>query len=205
MQRSLLFITTLSLLLFGVFGSVSEATANGLSQDSLEATLRTNSAGNQTTSNCSFIPGCRYLLEAKEGPFFASVTEIEVAPGKIEHRLSITYYELGDHISMMCYGGSVHDLTLVFVVGPEASRESVKVPMEVSCSDLEGNNSVQPNVASWSMTYKSNPVMWHTLFPQQSDGSRWYAIEVAVTNSRGDWDSRFGQNYHLVLKPRAQE
>ena len=63
------------------------------------------------------------------------------------------------------------------------------------------NNPGLSNSASLSIG-DDDPELWDTLFRPQPDGARWYALQVAAVNAHGAWDSRFGQNYRLVLQPR---
>lgn len=74
--------------------------------------------------------------------------------------------------------------------------------MTVSCPTSYGDNGGLTNSASFSVAEDAEPELWDTLFPPQADGSRWYALRLAVANAHGAWDSRYGDDYRLVLRPR---
>ena len=65
-----------------------------------------------------------------------------------------------------------------------------------------GDNGGHANYASFNIIEDEEPELWNTLFPLQANGTRWYALQIAATNARGEWDSRDAANYRLVLKPR---
>jgi hypothetical protein len=74
--------------------------------------------------------------------------------------------------------------------------------MTVLCPTSYGDNGGHPNRAFFSVTDEEAPDLWDALFPLQQGGARWYALQVALNNAEGQWDSRYGQNYRLVLRPR---
>lgn len=157
----------------------------------------------QTSSNCGFIPGCKELLEASDGPFSASVMTYEDASGTERRRLSITYREPPSSSFLLCsLFPRQPDADLVFVVGEADARRSVRRAMTVSCPTSYGDNLGQSNTASFGILQDEEPELWDTLFPPHADGSRWYALRLAAANAHGAWDSRFGDDYRLVLHPR---
>jgi hypothetical protein len=129
-------------------------------------------------------------LEANDGPFWASVAN---------GRLTVTYREPYDSSFLLCrlFPGQP-DVTLLFVVGDRSLTRS----MRVSCPRSWGDNGGSTNDATFSITDQEDPVLWNVLFPPRPDGSRWYALRVAATNAHGQWDSRYGNDYRLVLAAR---
>jgi hypothetical protein len=153
-----------------------------------------------SASNCGFIPGCKSLLEASDGPMIASLMTFEDADGNERQQLSVTYKEpYGSHFLLCRLFPRQPDATAVFVLGSEAS---VSRSMRVSCPTSWGDNLGQQNYATLVIAADEEPALWDTLFPPQSNGERWYALRVAMTNAHGAWDSRFGHDYRLVLQPR---
>lgn len=165
--------------------------------------LQTSESELDKAGNCSFIPGCKQLLDASDGPFSASLTVRERAGGGEQRDLSVTYRPPPESsfLDSECarFPGQP-SVTLVFVVGPEGARTSVQRPMTVSCPRSYGDNLQHPNNARFSVN--SDDPLWDVLFPPKADGSRWYAARVALVDTRGVWDSRFGDDYRLVLTPR---
>lgn len=156
-----------------------------------------------STSNCSFIPGCKHLLEAGDGPLSASLMTYEDAAGQQHRRLAIHYREPYGSSFLLCrLWPRQPPASLVFVFGPEEARTSLSRPMTVSCPTSYGDNGGLTNSASFSVAEDAEPELWDTLFPPQADGSRWYALRLAVANAHGAWDSRYGDDYRLVLRPR---
>ncbi len=130
------------------------------------------------------------LLEARDGPFFASVQD---------RRLAVTYREPHDSSFLQCELFQKPKLTLVFVVGETSlSRE-----MTVFCPRSHGDNGGATNTAMFILRADDDAALWDALFPPAPDGTRWYALRVAAQSSFGRWDSRFGADYRLVLEPRA--
>ncbi len=169
--------------------------------DGAEDVVASESA--QTSSNCSFIPGCKRLLEASDGPFSATVMTYSDAEGQERRRLSLTYREAPSSSFLLCHlFPSQPNVTSVFILGPEHARTSVRRPMSVSCPTSYGDNGGLTNSASLGVVEDADQELWDTLFPPHADGSRWFALEVAATNAWGAWDSRYGQNYRLVFAPR---
>jgi hypothetical protein len=93
------------------------------------------------------------------------------------------------------------NLNLVFVLGEGDEARSLTRPMRVDCPKSFGDNVSQVNSASLTVVEDEDEALWNTLFPAAPDGSRWFALQVAVSNANGAWDSRHGQNYRLVLAP----
>ena len=155
------------------------------------------------TGNCSFIPGCKQLLEATDGPFTVSLITTESDAGAQRRRLSVVYTEPVERSFLVCDRFPRQPaLSLVFVTGPENARKPFIRPAPASCPTSFGDPGGVSNSATFSLAEDEDPVAWDALFPRQPDGSRWYALQVAASNARGQWDSRFGQNYRLVLRPR---
>ena len=155
------------------------------------------------TGNCSFIPGCKQLLEASDGPFKASLITTESDAGVQRHRLSVVYTEPVGRSFLVCDRFPQQPpLSLVFITGPENARTSITRLAPASCPTSYGDNGSASNSATFSLTEDEDPAAWEALFPRQPDGSRWYAMQIAASNARGQWDSRFGANYRLVLQPR---
>ena len=153
--------------------------------------------------NCSFIPGCKQLLEAGDGPFKASLITTANDAGEQRSRLSVTYTEPVGRSFLVCDRFPRQPaLSLVFVTGPENARTPVTRSAPASCPTSYGDNGGASNSATFSLTEEEDPVAWEALFPRQPDGSRWYAMQVAASNARGEWDSQYGANYRLVLRPR---
>jgi hypothetical protein len=90
----------------------------------------------------------------------------------------------------------------VFVTGPERARVSVERPLGLSCPTAYGDNPGATNSAYFQISADEDPELWNTLFPAAADGSRWFAVQVALRNAFDQWDSRYGHNYRLVLRPR---
>jgi len=155
-------------------------------------------------NNCATIPECKELLTASEGPFKASLMTTEDAAGVQRRRLTVVYTEPTDRPFLVWCDRSPNPpaLSLVFITGPENARTSITRPAPESCPTSYGDGARFPNSATFSLVEDEDPVSWETLFPRQPNGSRWYALQVAASNARGQWDSRFGNNYPLVLEPR---
>jgi hypothetical protein len=165
--------------------------------------LGSNESAQTSGGNCSFIPGCKDLLEASDGAFSASVMTYDDALGKQRRRLAVSYREPIDSSFLLCrLFPSQPNASAVMVIGPEAARTSVNRPMSVSCPTSYGDNGGQSNSASFSIVEDEEPALWDMLFPPQADGARWYALQIAATNAHGQWDSRYGHNYRLVLRSR---
>lgn len=156
------------------------------------------------SSNCSFIPGCRHLEEAADGRFSGSVMEYVDAAGSVQTRLAVSYEEVPSAFSFVPCQAPVSEqkVTLLFVTGPTNARVVLTRPMAITCPSQWGDNGGHPNRASFSVAKDEDPALWDALFPVRPDGSRWYALQVAASNSRGAWESRYGQNYALVMHPR---
>ena len=153
-----------------------------------------------TIGNCSFIPGCTSLLEAADGPFYASIMDFDDQNGLARRQLSIVYRESPDLDFLLCSQFPRQpDLTLTFVVGPEDARESFDVKMRTDCPRAFGDNPGASNSAVFSVFEDEDPMFWEELFPPARDGTRWFALQVAAVNENGQWDSLNGNNYRLLL------
>ena len=71
--------------------------------------------------------------------------------------------------------------------------------MKVSCPSSYGDNGGVVNWALLTLRESDDPALWNTLFPRHADGTRWFAVQLALLNADGKWDSRYGANYSLVL------
>jgi len=154
-----------------------------------------------TDGNCSFIPGCRELLESSDGPFHASVMTRDDGSG------ARSTFSIGYRRGALDFCSQIQArrrIRVLFVTGPEHARESVEREMSISCPQEWGDNPGSEDRASWSVGQQDDPALWDALFPRRPDGSRWYAVQVAATNDLGEWDSRYGDNYRLVLKARQR-
>lgn len=155
----------------------------------------------QNSGNCSAQAGCD-VIGASDGPFQASIEAYKDALGGPHRRLRVVYSEPLNSSFLLCRLFPMQqNATLVFVVGKEAARVSVSRPMTVLCPNSYGDNGGHPNRAFFSVTDEEAPELWDTLFPPQEGGARWYALQVALNNAEGAWDSRYGHNYRLVLRP----
>ena len=96
------------------------------------------------------------------------------------------------------YAGRTTEPTLVLVYGAKEQRKSERIPFDFvsNCSGDTGGN--LPS-ATLTISEVRNPELWNRLFPINSDGTRWLALEFAVTNMAERWDSRNGDNYHAIL------
>ena len=142
-------------------------------------------------------------LEASDGPFKASLITTKDDAGVPRRRLSVVYTEPVGRSFLVCDRFPRQPpLSLVFVTGPENARTSITRLAPASCPRSYGDNGGFSNSATFNLAEDEDPVGWEALFPRQPDGSRWYAMQVAASNDRGEWDSRFGENYRLVLQPR---
>jgi hypothetical protein len=157
----------------------------------------------QTASNCSFIPGCKDLLEGGDGPFSVSVMTYEAA-GRTRRRLSVTYHErFGSSFLRCSQFPRQPSLALVFAFGADGdSPRSAERAMGVSCPSSWGDNAGLENTAGWGILEDEDATFWETLFPRRPDGARWYAVRIAARNADGEWDSRYGYDYRVVLQPR---
>ena len=156
----------------------------------------------QTSGNCTAQAGCD-AIGAYDGPFQASIDTYKDALGKQHRSLSVGYSEPLNSSFLLCRLFPMQPkANLVFVVGPEAARVSVRRPMTVLCPTSYGDNGGHPNHAFFSVTDEEAPDLWDTLFPPQAGGARWYALQVALNNAEGQWDSRYGHNYRLVFRSR---
>jgi hypothetical protein len=154
----------------------------------------------QSSASCG--QGCDSLV-ASDGPFVASIDTYKDALGNTHRRLSVGYSEPLNSSFLLCrLFPRQPKATLVFVVGPEGARISVSRPMTASCPSSYGDNGGHPNHAFFSVTDEEAPDLWDTLFPPQAGGARWYALQVALNNAEGQWDSRYGHNYRLVFRSR---
>ena len=150
------------------------------------------------TSSCPFGPGCQ-TTSTRNGPLTFSVsTSADKA-----RLISVMYREDINARFLLCERfPSQPAITLVFIVGPHHARQVVQLPMNVSCPRSYGDNGSAVNWASMTLRETDNPGLWNTLFPLLPDGSRWFAVQVALVNAAGAWDSRYGANYSLVLDRR---
>jgi hypothetical protein len=164
---------------------------------------RSDDAALAARTNCSFIPGCKELLEASDGPFYANLVTVDDGTGRERHRLAVLYRESPATSLLLCrLFPQQPPLSLVFVTGPEGARVSVSRSVPAMCPTSFGDNPGLTNSASFGLDEDDDPTLWNTLFPRQPDGSRWYALRVAAVNAHGTWDSRSGHDYRLVLRPR---
>jgi len=140
---------------------------------------------------------------ATDGPFNAYVTTSVDGAGATRTRLTVTYTEPYNRSFLLCerFPGQPK-LSLVLVFGPDHARSSMTQEMNVSCPRSYGDNGGASNSATWSVTAEDDPQLWDTLFPPRADGSRWYALRVAAKNAAGVWDSRYGNDYRLVMRGR---
>jgi len=153
----------------------------------------------ESLSSCSFIPGCRELLEASDGPFSASI----MTTGDGRRRLSVTYREAPSDALLLCrLFPSQPPLAFVFVTGPEEARIALRRSASVTCPTAFGDNPGATDTASFGLVEDEDPAAWETLFPRRPDGGRWFALRVAAVNAHGTWDSRLGEDYRLVFAPR---
>ena len=144
---------------------------------------------------CDSTPGGQ-SVSTSNGPLTFTLTTF---PDK-DRGLSVTYRERIDSSFLLCHRfPNQPAVTLVFVVGPEHARQAVQLPMEVSCPRSYGDNGSAVNSASLSLREADDPALWNTLFPLLPDGTRWFAVQLALVNAAGAWDSRYGGNYALVL------
>jgi hypothetical protein len=175
--------------------------AAGCAADHAPAETTDDEQSAQTSpGGCSSGVGCAESLGATNGPFVASITTSAGADGVPRRRLVVTYREPIDSKVLLCHlFPNEPAASLVFVVGPEGDRTSLTGTMDVSC--LVGDPGGHPNTASFRLVEDEQPELWDALFPPRPDGSRWFALQVALANARGGWDSNFGQNYGLMLEP----
>ena len=144
---------------------------------------------------CDFNSTCQYV-STRNGPLTFTVTTF---PDKAR-ALRVTYEERLDSSFLLCSRfPNQPAVTLVFVVGPEHARQTVQLPMKVSCPRSYGDNGGVLNSALLTLRESDDPALWNTLFPRLSDGTRWFAVQLALLNDAGAWDSRYGANYPLVL------
>ncbi len=123
--------------------------------------------------------------------------------GGERHLLHVSYRQAPDSSFLLCrLFPEQPPLTLVFVTGPEHDRVSVRRSAVVMCSSSWGDNPGLTESATFMVEQGEDPVLWDALFPPRSDGSRWFALRAAAVNAHGAWDSRFGEDYRLVLRPR---
>jgi hypothetical protein len=131
-------------------------------------------------------------------PFFASVMTYTDASGLERRRLSISYTAGASSPFLLCHlFPHQADASLVFALGDR----SIARPMDVSCPGATGSLGLADN-ASFGIVEDADPALWNELFPARPDGSRWFALRIAARNEWGQWDSRFGQDYRLLLAPR---
>jgi hypothetical protein len=149
---------------------------------------------------CAPGPDCSESLGDDAGPFVASITTSADADGVPRRRLVVTYREPIDSKILLCrLFPHQPAASLVFVVGPEGERASIMGSMDVSCP--VGDPGGHPATATFRLVESERPELWDALFPPRPDGSRWYALQIALVNAVGEWDSNFGQNYGLVVDP----
>lgn len=147
---------------------------------------------------CDSNPGCQHV-STRNGPLAFTVTTF---PDRAR-ALRVTYEERLDSSFLLCSRFPEQPaVTLVFVVGPEHARQIVELPMKVSCPRSYGDNLSAVNSALFTLRESDDPALWNTLFPRLADGTRWFALQLALRNADGAWDSRYGANYSLVLDRR---
>ncbi len=158
----------------------------------------------ESESNCSFIPGCLNLLEGGDGPMLGSVKTYEDAEGQTRQQLWLTYLEDPETQFLLCHRfPNQPPVSLLFIAGPDGAQSTVATKeLRVDCPRSYGDNLGSRNSASFVLDRDDDPMLWDTVFPPAEDGSRWFALQVALVNDWGQWDSRYGQNYRLVLEPR---
>jgi hypothetical protein len=142
-------------------------------------------------TRCDFVPGCVEAFETRQGPFVADFSKTDSGL----RRLTVRYVEPPEGRLLRC-GVRIPPPSIVFVVGDR----SIVRPMNLSCPGTWGDNGGAPNVAVFTLFEEADPALWDAIFPPQADGSRWYALQVALVNGRGEWDSRHGANYRLILE-----
>jgi hypothetical protein len=142
-------------------------------------------------------------LGASDGPFSASITTYVDAAGVQRQNLRLGYTEALDSSFLACHQFPYQrDIAAVFVTGPEGARLATNLPMRVNCPRSYGDNGGVSNNAFLIVERDESPELWDTLFPPQADGSRWYAMRLAARSANGAWDSRFGADYRLILRPQ---
>ncbi|MBX3016836.1 MAG: hypothetical protein KF767_03015 [Bdellovibrionaceae bacterium] len=156
----------------------------------------------QATDGCSVIPGCKKLYEAKHEPFVASITVLTDYSGQVRHLLNVNYFENESSTLRFCAGSNVRDLDLIIVTGPPEKPTTFRRAMLLSCPRDFGAHPVLRNSARWTVEMEEHPELWDLLFPLDVEGVRRLKLQVAVVNSRGQWDSRYGLNYPLEFVER---
>ncbi|MFO0675929.1 MAG: hypothetical protein U0169_05310 [Polyangiaceae bacterium] len=186
------------------FLAPSLALVAGCSGPAAEDAVETVAQAHEIASNCSFIPGCLSLVEARARPFVASVMRFDDGRGNgVRERLVVTYLEDISSSFLPCTDFRQRRVVnFVFVFGAPEARRSLTREATVHCVNSYGDGQREPHRATLVIDKASDPGTWDTLFPPAADGSRWFALEVAASNDRGAWDSRYGANYPLVFVPR---
>lgn len=154
----------------------------------------------QNHGGCGSIPGCRRMLEARSGPFVASIMVVVEAAGGLRHILDVNYFENEGSGLRFCAGAPARDLDLVILLPSGDGLSVLRRPMHLSCPRDFGANPGLQNSARWSFHMEDHPELWDLLFPVREDGERRFELWVAAVNSRGQWDSQFGRNYHLTFQ-----
>ena len=169
-----------------------------------EESAESLSLAQESASNCSFVPGCRRLLEADARPFVASLMTFDDPQGRgIREQLLVNYLEPPSRSFLPCSDyREPRTVSFVFVYGPPEARRSLTREASVACANSYGDGQREHHRATLVIDKGEDPEVWDTLFPPARDGSRWYALEIAAVNHRGTWESRFGANYGLVFAPR---
>lgn len=134
------------------------------------------------------------------GTFFASLSAFKSPNGATHHTFVISYKENPKAGIVVCRS----NVSFVFIVGADngGHRESIKVRGDKFCPGDFGDNPGSVNSVSWRVDELENPELWNKLFPLRKDGTRWYAVQVAVTNNYNQWDSDFGNNYRIILNKK---
>ena len=158
----------------------------------------------QEPGSCSYIPGCKKLVEAQDGPFTASIMTLIDALGRTRQILNVTYFENENSNIRFCKNSVVRDLDLVVLVSSSEVPASLRRSMQLSCPRDYGSDSSLRNSARWSFDIDEYPELWDYLFPLNAQGERDYTLVVAAVNSRGQWDSQFGRNYTLKFHNAVQ-
>jgi hypothetical protein len=125
--------------------------------------------------------------------------------GRERHTVHVAYKEPPNASFLQCYlPDARRSVTVVFVTGPEHARTALEKSTTIACprsAPGDGSDRYQ-NTATFSFDVEEEPALYDTLLPPAADGSRWLALQVAAVNASGQWESRFGANYRLVLRSR---